>query len=226
MAVRVFESREAAGRELGERLARDGWRRPIVLALPRGGVPVAVVVAGALGCPMDVLLVRKIGAPFQEEFAVAAVVDGDPPKLVRNPALAGWEGRDLEGHLDRAYETACGEIRRRRRAYLGDAPPADVAGRTAILVDDGLATGTTMRAAVEAMRRRGAARVVVAVPVAPPDAARDLARLADDVVCLETPAGFGAVGAFYEDFHQLDDAEVVQLLETVAAPNPNQGRPT
>jgi putative phosphoribosyl transferase len=224
MAVRVFESRASAGRELGARLARDAWEEPIVLALPRGGVPVAVEVARALHCPLDLVLVRKIGAPFQEEFAVAAVVDGDPPKLVRNPALAGREDRELEHHLARAFAAACDEIRRRRRAYLEDATPLDVHGRTAILVDDGLATGTTMRAAVEAMRLRGAARVVVAVPVAPPDAVGDLARLADDVICLETPSGFGAVGAFYQDFHQLDDAEVIDLVQAAAGPTPNDGR--
>lgn len=227
MAAQIFESREAAGRQLAARLAGRAWEAPVVLALPRGGVPVGLEVARRLGCPFDLLLVRKVGAPYQPEFAVAAVVDGEPPKLVRNPALGGWEGRELEHHLEDAYRTACAEIQRRRARYLAGRPPVAVEGRTAILVDDGLATGTTMRAAVEAVRRRGAARVVVAVPVAPPDAARTLAEVADDVVCLETPAAFGAVGAFYEDFHQLDDAEVVRLVRPTASEGePTNGRPS
>jgi putative phosphoribosyl transferase len=187
-------------------------------------VPVALEVARRLDCPVDLLLVRKVGAPYQPEFAVAAVVDGEPPKLVRNPALGSWEGREMERHLEQSYDAACTEIRRRRDAYLEGRAPLDVTDRTAILVDDGLATGTTMRAAVEAVRRRGAAQVVVAVPVAPPDAAAMLAKSADDVICLETPRGFGAVGAFFEDFHQLDDAEVVRLMRSAPAVEPADGR--
>ncbi len=224
MAVQVYDSREAAGRDLAARLGRSHWERPVVLALPRGGVPVAVEVARALDCPLDLLLVRKVGAPYQPEFAIAAVVDGDPPKLVRNPALGGWEGPEMERHLDESYERACAEIRRRRAAYLGGRAPVDVAGHTAILVDDGLATGTTMRAGVEAVRARGATKVVVAVPVAPPDAARALGEVADEVVCLETPAAFGAVGAFYDDFHQLDDREVEQLMRSAGAAGHDDGR--
>jgi putative phosphoribosyl transferase len=226
MAVDVFESRAEAGRRLAERLGARAWERPLVLALPRGGVPVGLEVARALDCPLDLVLVRKVGAPYQPEFAIAAVVDGDPPQLVRNPALGAWEGREWEHHLKDSYRAACEEIRRRRKAYLAGRAPLPVDGRTALVVDDGLATGTTMRAAVEALRMRGAARVVVAVPVAPPDAARALAAVADEVVCLETPAAFGAVGAFYVDFHQLDDAEVVRLMRAAPGAEPSHGRPS
>jgi putative phosphoribosyl transferase len=226
MAVDVFESRAQAGRSLAAALAERAWERPVVLALPRGGVPVGLEVARRLDCPLDLVLVRKVGAPYQPEFAVAAVVDGDPPRLVRNPALGAWEGREWEQHLQDSYRRACDEIRRRRESYLAGRTPVPVEGRTAILVDDGLATGTTMRAAVEAMRQRGAARVVVAVPVAPPDAAATLGEVADEVVCLETPAAFGAVGSFYADFHQLDDAEVVRLMRDAPRAGPTNGRPT
>jgi len=226
MAVDVFESRAEAGRLLAAELAARAWERPVVLALPRGGVPVGLEVARGLGCPLDLVLVRKVGAPYQPEFAIAAVVDGDPPRLVRNPALGAWEGREWERHLKDAYREASAEIRRRREAYLAGRTPVPVDGRTAIVVDDGLATGTTMRAAVEALRMRGAARVVVAVPVAPPDAARALAAVADEFVCLETPAAFGAVGAFYDDFHQLDDAEVVRLMRDAPRDEPTNGRPS
>ncbi len=226
MAVDVFESRAEAGRLLAAELGRRDWERPVVLALPRGGVPVGLEVAHALHCPLDLVLVRKVGAPYQPEFAIAAVVDGDPPRLVRNPALGTWEGREWEHHLTEAYRNACTEIRRRREAYLAGRKLVPVDGRTAIVVDDGLATGTTMRAAVEALRMRGAARVVVAVPVAPPDTAKALAAVADEIVCLETPAAFGAVGAFYADFHQLDDAEVVRLMRTAPRDEPTNGRPS
>jgi putative phosphoribosyl transferase len=226
MTVDVFESRAQAGRSLAAELAGRAWERPVVLALPRGGVPVGLEVARRLDCPLDLVLVRKVGAPYQPEFAVAAVVDGDPPRLVRNPALGAWEGREWEQHLQDSYRRACDEIRRRRESYLAGRTPVPVEGRTAILVDDGLATGTTMRAAVEAMRQRGAARVVVAVPVAPPDAAATLGQVADEVVCLETPAAFGAVGSFYADFHQLDDAEVVRLMRDAPRAGPTNGRPT
>jgi len=226
MAADVFESRAEAGRLLAAELAERAWERPVVLALPRGGVPVGLEVARTLDCPLDLVLVRKVGAPYQPEFAIAAVVDGDPPRLVRNPALGGWEGREWEQHLQDSYQRACDEIRRRRETYLGGRSPVPVEGHTAILVDDGLATGTTMRAAVEAMRQRGAARVVVAVPVAPPDAAGALGEVADEVVCLQTPAAFGAVGSFFADFHQLDDAEVVRLMGTAPRAGPTNGRPT
>ena len=226
MSVDVFASRADAGRRLAERLAGRRWERPVVLALPRGGVPVGLEVARRLACPLDLVLVRKVGAPYQPEFAIAAVVDGDPPRLVRNPALGAFEGRDWERHLEASYKTASDEIARRRDAYMAGRRPVPVEGRTAILVDDGLATGTTMRAAVEGVRARGARRLVVAVPVAPPDAVAALEAVADEVVCLQAPAGFGAVGAFYDDFHQLDDAEVVRLMRRAPVGEPTNGRPS
>ena len=154
------------------------------------------------------------------------MVDGDPPRLVRNPALGTFEGPDWERHLKASYRAASDEIARRREAYLAGRRPVPVEGRTAILVDDGLATGTTMRAAVEGVRARGARQLVVAVPVAPPDAVAALEAVADEVVCLESPTAFGAVGAFYDDFHQLDDAEVVRLMRRAAAVEPTDGRPS
>ncbi|MFW5678766.1 MAG: phosphoribosyltransferase [Pseudomonadota bacterium] len=212
-----FRDRDQAGHALAERLAERTWPSPVVLALPRGGVPVARVVADRLACPLDVVLVRKIGAPFHAELAIAAVVEGDPPTVVHNPEAARIEAHDPD-YLEDARARAVREIERRRAAYLGDRVPIDVRGKTAILVDDGLATGTTMRAAILAMREREAARVVVAVPVAPPDTADEMRGLADNVVCLAEPASFAAVGQFYDDFHQLDDDEVVRLLQEPDAP--------
>ena len=226
MSVDVFASRADAGRRLAERLAGRRWERPVVLALPRGGVPVGLEVARRLACPLDLVLVRKVGAPYQPEFAIAAVVDGDPPRLVRNPALGAFEGRDWERHLEASYRKASNEIARRRDAYMAGRRPVPVEGRTAILVDDGLATGTTMRAAVEGVRARGAHHLVVAVPVAPPDAVEALEAVADEVVCLQAPTAFGAVGAFYDDFHQLDDAEVVRLMRRAPVGEPTNGRPS
>ncbi|TVQ36691.1 MAG: phosphoribosyltransferase [Geminicoccaceae bacterium] len=211
MTLLPFADRREAGRALAARLVREGWRDPLVLALPRGGVPVALDVAERLDCPLDVILVRKVGAPGQPELAIAAVVDGDPPSLIANPETEAFARRHPD-HLRAAEAEARAEIERRRRLYLGQRKPLDVSGKTALLVDDGLATGTTMRAAIRAVRARGAAQVVVAVPVAPAETVAELERLADAVICLSTPPTFYAVGQFYDDFHQLDDAEVVRLL--------------
>lgn len=208
----AFANREAAGRELAALLAERTLADPIVLALPRGGVPVGYEVARRLGAPLDVLVVRKVGAPDQPELAIGAV--GPEGVTVMDGQTMALVGAD-----ERAFETVArierAEVDRRARLYRGDAPPLDLRGRTAVLVDDGLATGSTMMAAVAVARRLGAAAVIVAVPVGSPEACRRLAARADRVVCPLMPAAFGAVGYWYHDFRQTDDDEVRRLLEAV-----------
>ena len=206
-----FENRVEAGRMLGARLAALQLADPVVLALPRGGVPVALEVARALDAPLDLLLVRKIGVPWQPELAVAAVMDGAEPVVVVERHIQAETGVKQEYIEQRAKEELA-EIERRRRTYLADRAPVPVAGRTAIVVDDGIATGTTMRAALKGLRRRNPARLVLAVPVAPPDTINELRQEVDDVVCLAQPSFFGAIGYFYRDFHQLSDDEVITLM--------------
>jgi putative phosphoribosyl transferase len=208
----MFLDRTEAGRLLAQRLLGFKDQHPVVLALPRGGVPVGFEIARALGAPLDLVLVRKIGAPYQEELAIGAIADGEHPELVTDPGLI--DGLDVTAeYLERAKATALHEIERRRRAWLGDRQPIDVAGRMAIVVDDGVATGATMRVALRATRRRKPARLVLAVPVAPPDTIEELRHEVDETVCLETPADFFAVGQFYQRFPQLRDEEVTALLE-------------
>lgn len=211
----MFRNRTEAGRRLADALDHLRERDPVVLALPRGGVPVGFEVASALGAPLDVLLVRKIGAPFQRELAAAAVVDGEKMEIVRNEDVI--EALDVgDDYLHREAERQVAEIERRRRLYLGERPPAEVGGRTAIVVDDGIATGATVRAALRGVRRRTPAHLVLAVPVAPPETVADLRREVDEVVCLETPSPFGAIGRFYAEFTQVDDERVRELLERAA----------
>jgi putative phosphoribosyl transferase len=181
-----------------------------VLALPRGGVPVAAEVAQALSAPLDVLNVRKLGMPWQPEFAAGAVAPGDV--LVLNPA-ARAETASLETLLQPVIESERRELARRERVYRRGRPSLELRGKCAILVDDGIATGATMEAAAMAARAMGAAEVVIAVPVAPPETVRRLAAGADRVVCPQQPAGFMAVGQFYAEFPQLSDAEVLDQLE-------------
>ena len=182
----------------------------------------AFEVAQALQAPLDLVFVRKLGAPGHEEFAIGAVVDGDPPQVVRNEQVIAAL-RVPESYI--AGETArqVAEIARRRAAYLGDRPPVSVEGRTAVVIDDGIATGATVRAALSALERAGAARRVLAAPVAPRDTARALRKLCDEAVFLAEPTDLGSVGAFYGDFRQLDDAEVVALLGRVAAGRKSAG---
>ena len=212
----MFKDRRDAGRRLAGPLLRYENERPIVVALPRGGVPVGYEVARALGAPLDIMVVRKLGAPGQPELGIGAVVDGDHPESVFNQEVvrlldvsADYMRREIECQLD--------EIRRRQQAYRGGRPPLSVSGRTAIVVDDGLATGGSMRAAVRGIRRAGPRRLILAVPVAPPETVAALAGEVDDIVCLSTPSPFGAVGYFYDEFEQTDDAEVIELLESARA---------
>ncbi len=219
----AFADRREAGRRLADALAGLSGADPLVLALPRGGVPVAYEVARALRAPLDVVLVRKIGAPHQPELGIGAVVDGADPQVVWNDDLVRHL-RPPEDYLKAEPERQLKEIERRRGLYRPDRPPLAVAGRTAIVVDDGIATGGTVRAVLTALRRAGAGRLVLAVPVAPRDALAELRGLADDVVCLEAPDPFHAVGAHYRDFDQTSDEEVVALMERAAresgAPGP------
>ena len=209
-----FRDRAEAGRELAGRLAHHAGRPGvIVLGLPRGGVPVAYEVARALGAPLDVFVVRKLGVPGREELAMGAIATGGVRVL--NPEVIdalGIPGSAIEAAAEREQE----ELDRRERLYRGDRPPPDRRGRTVILVDDGLATGSTMRAAVAAVRRQDPARVVVAVPVAAPDTCAEFRHVADEIVCAHTPEPFCAVGYWYEDFSQTTDDEVRRFLEAPA----------
>jgi putative phosphoribosyl transferase len=208
--VRRFANRAQAGSELGERLtAYAGREDVIVLALPRGGVPVGLEVARALGAPLDVFIVRKLGLPGQEELAMGALASGGTRVL--NEELVRQLGLPAE-LVDRVAAREAIELERRERLYRGERPAPDVSGRVVILVDDGLATGSTMRAAVLALRLRGPSRIVVAVPTAPPQACAELEGVADDVVCLMQPHPFYAVGMSYEDFAEVGDEEVRRLL--------------
>jgi putative phosphoribosyl transferase len=212
-----FADRHDAGRRLAERLDHYSGRDDVVvLGLPRGGVPVAFEVARALGVPLDVFLVRKLGVPGHEELAMGAIASGgvrvlndDVLAATRMPAeaLESVAGRELE------------RLQEQERAYRGGREPLDVRGRVVILVDDGLATGATMRAAIEALRDRGAGTIVVAVPTAPLETCEALRREVDEVVCARTPDPFMAVGLWYRDFAPVSDQEVTKLLASSAGPS-------
>jgi putative phosphoribosyl transferase len=209
---RVFQDRQEAGRALVELLAgRGDFRDPVVLALPRGGVPVAAEVARGLGAPMDILVVRKVGLPGQPELAMGAVASGGIE--VRNPEVLRQAGvEEATFRAVAARETQ--ELLRREAAYRGQRSPVEVRGRTVLLVDDGIATGSTVRAAIQALRLRGAEKVVVAVPVVPPDVRDELLSEADEVVCVSTPSPFYAISPWYREFPQLSDDEVREALTT------------
>jgi putative phosphoribosyl transferase len=208
---REFADRSEAGRQLAENLRRFAGASPLVLALPRGGVPVAFEVARALGAELDVVLVRKLGAPHHPEYGIGAVVDGDDPQLVLNEEALAVVRPSAE-YIAAEQQRELAEIERRRKLYLGDRAPVPVKGRTVIVVDDGIATGGTARAALKALRKAGAGHVVLAVPVAPADTIDRIAGDADEIVCLAAPERFHAVGLHYDDFRQTSDEEVVRLL--------------
>ncbi len=220
---RVFIDRAEAGRLLAQRLAGRQWTPPVVvLALPRGGVPIGAEVARALHAPLDLLLVRKIGVPWQPELAVAAVVDGEAPEIVVDEEVRAMGGID-RAYIEAQAKVELREIERRRRLYLGGRAPLALQGATVIVVDDGIATGTTVRAALKALRRRQPAHLVLAVPVAPPDTVRALRAEVDELVCLAEPEPFHAVGAHYERFHQVDDDEVLAALRAADRDTPKEG---
>ena len=207
-----FRNRTDAGRQLAKALAGYKDQQPVILALPRGGVPVAAQVAAALNAPLDLILVRKIGVPFQPELAMGAVVDGGAPIVVRNEDVIRLAGID-ESEFKAVCDDELAEIERRRQRYLGNRKRVDVSGRTAIVIDDGVATGATTRAALRATRMRKPKRLVLAVPVAPTDSLPELRHDADDVVCLEDHEFFGAIGVYYADFSQVPDEEVIEILK-------------
>ncbi|SRR5579871_1355400 len=219
MAIRTtqrFRDRAEAGRLLGERLRRFAGRPDVVvLALPRGGVPVGLEVARALQAPLDVFVVRKLGVPGHEELALGAIATGGVRVLNRELIAAlGLSPEWLEAIDARERR----ELERRERSYRGELPPPELEGRTVIVVDDGLATGSTMTAAVEAIRAREPAAVIVAVPVADPEVCEVVGAAADETLCLLTPHPLGAVGFYYADFSQITDAEVRELLASARRP--------
>jgi putative phosphoribosyl transferase len=212
----VFADRREAGLALARVLAEKHLAHPVVLALPRGGVPVAAEIARRLEAPLDVVLVRKIGVPYQRELAAAAVVDGGSAEIVANEdvmAMAGLAHADIQ----RLARRELAEIERRRHAYLKGRERVPLDGRTLILVDDGIATGASARAALTALRRRHPRALILAVPVAPADTVAALRSEVDDVVCLTTPEPFVAIGLHYRDFHQLSDEDVMRALADAGA---------
>jgi len=216
--MKLFRDRIEAGRMLARELLRYAGRDDvIVLALPRGGVPVASEVAKALKAPLDVFLVRKLGLPGDEELAMGAIASGGVRVL--NEDVLRWR-KVPDSTIDLVTQREQQELKQRESAYRGERPMPDLENKTVIIVDDGLATGTTMRAAVTALRAFKPSRIVVAVPTAPPDVCRELQEEVDSVICATTPEPFLAIGAWYEDFRQTTDEEVRSILELSAAKSP------
>lgn len=219
-----FADRVEAGRRLAEVLARRADPEPVVLALPRGGVPVAAEVARVLHAPLDLVMVRKIGVPSQPELAAGAVVNGDRPEIVVNDAIAASAGLRRQD-VERLAKPQLDEIRRRRALYLAGRASVPLAGKTVYVIDDGIATGATMRAALRAVRRQGPKQVILAVPVGPADSLDELRGEADEVVCVSVPDFFLAVGAHYMVFDQVEDDEVVRLLQAASPAPPPDATP-
>lgn len=211
-----FINRTDAGRRLADVLEKYKAEDAVVLALPRGGVPVAAEIAARIGAPLDLVLVRKIGVPFQRELAMGAVVDGAAPIIVRNEDVIR-QADISESEFHAACEREMLEIERRRRLYLGSRTPHEVRGRVAIVVDDGIATGATTLAALRAVRARGPRTLVLAVPVAPTRTLDSLRNKVDELICLEDHEPFGAIGFFYHDFRQLEDGDVIAFLKAANA---------
>ena len=215
-----FEDRRAAGRALAAALVRYADSRPLVLALPRGGVPVGYEVANAIDGDLDVLLVRKLGAPGHAELGIGAIVDGDHPQVILNQQVLAQVVLP-SGYIHNESKRQLVELDRRRAAYLGARAPIPVGGRTVIVVDDGIATGGTMKAALRGVRQKQPERLIMAVPVAPRDSLEALASECDDIVCLQTPEPFFAVGVHYRDFTQTTDEEVRELLAIATGLEPS-----
>jgi len=215
----VFQNRTDAGRQLAKALFKHKGQHPVILALPRGGVPVAAEVAAALDAPLDLVLVRKIGVPNRSELAMGAVTDGKQPAVVRNNDII-----EVCGISDETFDAVCreelAEIERRRHRYIGDRPRAAVEGQFVVIIDDGIATGATILAAVRAVRSRKPRELMLAVPVAPLDSIEKLRSEVDAIVCLDAPRDFGAIGYFYDDFRQIDDEEVIATLKRFPANRP------
>ncbi|MFE4394025.1 MULTISPECIES: phosphoribosyltransferase family protein [Streptomycetaceae] len=212
-----FADRTEAGRRLAARLGHLAGPDTVIVALPRGGVPVAAEVAAALGAPLDICVIRKLGVPYQPELGMGAI--GEDGVRVLNEQVIRFSSV-TDGQLAKVERRERTELARRARRYRGDRPPADLRGRTVVVVDDGIATGSTARAACRIVRERGAGRVVLAVPVAPADWAERLDEVADELVCVDTPSPFYAIGEFYADFSQTEDEEVLRLLAEAARGDP------
>jgi putative phosphoribosyl transferase len=211
----MFRDRQDAGRRLAARLDHFRDEHPLVLGLPRGGVVVAAEVARALDAPLDVLIVRKLGAPHQPELAIGAVTDGAHPQTILNQELV--DGLAVsEAYLQREISEQMAEVQRRQEFYRRGRPAPAIAHRMVIVIDDGIATGATMRAGLAALRAARPRRLVLAVPVAPPEVLQALAAEVDDEICLHSPPNFMAVGRFYSDFEQTSDEEVIALLDEAA----------
>lgn len=206
-----FKNREEAGRALASALSKRKLEKPIVLAMPRGGVPVAIEIAKKLKAPLDFIFVRRIGLPGHREVAMAAVVDGAAPELVLNERL-GEQIIVPQSYIDREVKAELQEIDRRRSEYTGMVAGPAIMGRTVIVVDDGIATGTSMRAAINSLRRKSPKELIIAVPVAPGGTVKSLRPEVDAIICLSTPEPFYAVGMHYEDFHQVTDEEIASAL--------------
>jgi putative phosphoribosyl transferase len=217
----AFTDRTDAGRKLAQALLTYKDQETVILALLRGGVPVAAEVAAALDAPLDLILVRKIGVPMQPELAMGAVANGGVPIVVRNDEVIRMAGID-EAEFAAVRDRELAEIERRRRVYLGHRAPVDVEGRVAIVIDDGIATGATTRAALRATRIRNPRKLVLAVPVAPTDTLAAMWEEADEVICLEDHEFFGAIGYYYTDFRQLSDREVKDTIARFPAPATHQ----
>jgi putative phosphoribosyl transferase len=214
-----FADRGEAGRQLADKLVHLKDGQPVVLGLPRGGVAVGFEIARALDAPLGIVLVRKIGVPWQPELALGAVTDGAEHQTFIDRVLAA-SLEVPESYIEEETARQLQEIERRRDAYCEGRQAPDITGHTAIVVDDGIATGATMRVALQAVRRRAPGRLVLAVPVAPPDTLAALREEVDEVVCLETPIELGAIGFYYRDFHQMSDDEVTDLL--ARSPQPSE----
>lgn len=206
-----FIDRSDAGRQLAKALAGYKNQKPVILALPRGGVPVAAEIATALNAPLDLMLIRKIGVPWEPELAMGAVADGKTPIVIRNEQVIRYAGVE-QADFDAVCARELAEIERRKQVYLGNRKTVDLKDRVAILVDDGIATGATVRAALGAIRSRQAKAIILAVPVAPADTLRRIGDEVDEVVCLEQYENFGAIGLYYSDFAQLKDQQVIDIL--------------
>lgn len=217
----IFRDRDHAGQLLAQEIKSESFDRPVVYALPRGGVPVARHIAKVLAAPLDLILVRKIGLPWQPEVAAGAVADGEQPEIVVNEDVASMAGLSRDA-VEQLAVLELREIDRRRRLYLSNRPPVDVQGRDAIVVDDGIATGATFTCAVRALRRRNPARIIAAIPVATAETVRRLGRLVDRVVCLTMPDYLDAISKYYLDFSQLSDEAVIRQLAIAAGARQDQ----
>lgn len=212
----IYANRFDAGRRLARELSGYEKKQPVILALPRGGAPVAAEIALSLDAPLDLVLVRKLGVPAQPELAMGAVADGGDLYVVRNEFILTRLGIPEE-EFRRVCDRELAEIERHRKLYLAGRPRIKIEGRTVIVVDDGIATGATTRAALRAVRKRGPKKLVLAVPVAPTNTIHELSGEADDIVCLQQHEPIYAIGLYYEDFHQVSDEEVIETLGKVRA---------